>query len=181
MSVKESDIIKQLADPAAQQTGFALLVRQYSEPLYWKIRHFVLTHEDADDVLQNTFLKAWLNLDKFKGDSKISTWLFRIAINESLDFLRRQKAAQRSGFEGDLSLAERLVADDYFDGNEAQALLQEAIAQLPEVQRAVFNLRYFDDMKYTEISELLGTSVGALKSSYHIAAQKVAEYLRSKD
>lgn len=155
-----------------------MIVNQYSEQLYWKIRRIVLQHEDANDILQNTFLKAWNNIGEFRNQSKISTWLYRIAINESLDFVRRQK--NKISADADLSVASRLMADDYFDGDRTQALLQEAIAQLPDVQRTVFLMKYFDDMKYSEISEILGTSEGALKASYHIAVKKITEYLKRK-
>ena len=155
-----------------------MIVDQYSQSLYWKIRSIVLTHEDADDVLQNTFLKAWKSLPTFQGKAKLSTWLYRIAINESLDFLRRQKAATLSSADADLSVANRLLADDYFDGDKSQAVLQEAIATLLDVQRTVFTLRYYDEMKYSEMSEILGTSEGSLKASYHIAVQKITDYVK---
>ena len=155
-----------------------MIVDQYSQSLYWKIRSIVLTHEDTDDVLQNTFLKAWKSLPTFQGKAKLSTWLYRIAINESLDFLRHQKTAMLSNADADLSVANRLLADDYFDGDKSQALLQEAIATLPDVQRTVFTLRYYDEMKYSEISEILGTSEGSLKASYHIAVQKITDYVK---
>ena len=155
-----------------------MIVDQYSQSLYWKIRSIVLTHEDADDVLQNTFLKAWKSLPTFQGKAKLSTWLYRIAINESLDFLRRQKTATLSSADADLSVANRLMADDYFDGDKSQAVLQEAIATLPDVQRTVFTLRYYDEMKYSEMSEILGTSEGSLKASYHIAVQKITDYVK---
>ena len=155
-----------------------MIVDQYSQSLYWKIRSIVLTHEDTDDVLQNTFLKAWKSLPTFQGKAKLSTWLYRIAINESLDFLRRQKTATLSSADADLSVANRLLADDYFDGDKSQAVLQEAIATLPDVQRMVFTLRYYDEMKYSEISEILGTSEGSLKASYHIAVQKITDYVK---
>lgn len=155
-----------------------MILDQYSPSLYWKIRSIVLTHDDADDVLQNTFLKAWKSLPTFQGKAKLSTWLYRIAINESLDFLRHQKMATLSSADADLSVANRLMADDYFDGDKSQALLQEAIASLPDVQRTVFTLRYYDEMKYSEMSEVLGTSEGALKASYHIAVQKITDYVK---
>ena len=155
-----------------------MIVDQYSQSLYWKIRSIVLTHEDADDVLQNTFLKAWKSLPTFQGKAKLSTWLYRIAINESLGFLRHQKTAALSSADADLSVANRLLADDYFDGDKSQAVLQEAIATLPDVQRTVFTLRYYDEMKYSEISEILGTSEGSLKASYHIAVQKITDYVK---
>ncbi len=155
-----------------------MIVDQYSQSLYWKIRSIVLTHEDTDDVLQNTFLKAWKSLPTFQGKAKLSTWLYRIAINESLDFLRHQKTSALSSADADLSVANRLMADDYFDGDKSQALLQEAIANLPDVQRTVFTLRYYDEMKYSEMSEILGTSEGSLKASYHIAVQKITDYVK---
>ena len=155
-----------------------MIVDQYSPSLYWKIRSIVLTHDDADDVLQNTFLKAWKSLPTFQGKAKLSTWLYRIAINESLDFLRHQKMATLSSADADLSVVNRLMADDYFDGDKSQALLQEAIASLPDVQRTVFTLRYYDEMKYSDMSEVLGTSEGALKASYHIAVQKITDYVK---
>ena len=155
-----------------------MIVDQYSQSLYWKIRSIVLTHEDADDVLQNTFLKAWKSLPTFQGKAKLSTWLYRIAINESLGSLRHQKTAALSSADADLSVANRLLADDYFDGDKSQAVLQEAIATLPDVQRTVFTLRYYDEMKYSEMSEILGTSEGSLKASYHIAVQKITDYVK---
>lgn len=160
---------------------FSMLVNQYSETLYWKIRRIVLSHDDANDVLQNVFLKAWNNIDDFQNKSKILTWLYRIAINESLDFLRRQKKTMEVNADENASVANRLMADDYFDGDRAQALLQEAITLLPEVQRVVFNLRYFDEMKYSDMSKLLDTSEGALKASYHIAVNKISEYLKKRN
>lgn len=174
----EAEVIRQLASSEGRQKVFPMIVDQYSQSLYWKIRSIVLTHEDADDVLQNTFLKAWKSLPTFQGKAKLSTWLYRIAINESLDFLRRQKTATLSSADADLSVANRLLADDYFDGDKSQAVLQEAIATLPDVQRTVFTLRYYDEMKYSEMSEILGTSEGSLKASYHIAVQKITDYVK---
>ena len=169
-----------LSDPATQRKGFEALVRRFSEPLYWQIRHIVLTHEDANDVLQNTFLKAWNGLSSFQGDSQFITWLSRIAINESLDFLRRNKHSLTC-HEEDLSVANNLMADPYFDGNETEAMQQEAIASLPDVQRTVFQLRYFEDMKYSDMSQLLNTSEGSLKASYHIAVKKISEFFKLRD
>lgn len=152
-----------------------MIVRQYSEMLYWKIRNIVLDHEDANDVLQNTFIKAWQGLGEFQSKSKLSTWLYRIAVNESLDHLRKKK--NKVSADEDISVANRLLADEFFDGDEAQALLQEAIAQLPDVQRTVFTFRYYDNMKYSEMSIVMKTSEGALKASYHIAVKKIHDYL----
>ena len=175
-------LLKQLSDPKTQHKAFETVVHQYGEQLYWQIRRFVLSHDDADDVLQNTFIKAWQGIGSFHGDSKLLTWLSRIAINESLDFLRRQKnVVTLSTDEEGLGIANTLMADNYFDGDETEAQLQEAIAQLPEVQRTVFLLRYYDDMKYSDISRMLGTSEGSLKASYHIAVKKISEFFKSHD
>ncbi len=165
-----------LADPKMRREAFGMVVKKYSESLYWKIRRIVLYHDDASDVLQNVFLKAWNSLDAFQNKSQISTWLYRIAINESLDFVRRQK--NKISADADLSVANRLMADDYFDGDRTHALLHEAISKLPDVQRTVFTLRYFEEMKYSDISQMLGTSEGALKASYHIAVKKITEYVK---
>lgn len=174
----EAEVIRLLASSEGRQKVFPMIVDQYSQSLYWKIRSIVLIHEDTDDVLQNTFLKAWKSLPTFQGKAKLSTWLYRIAINESLDFLRHQKTTALSSADADLSVANRLLADDYFDGDKSQAVLQEAIATLPDVQRTVFTLRYYDEMKYSEMSEILGTSEGSLKASYHIAVQKITDYVK---
>ena len=179
MELSDKEMIDMLQDPHTRREGFAVLVRQYSEPLYWKVRRIVLNHEDANDVLQNAFLKIWNNLDTFQGKSALSTWLYRIAINEALDFVRRQKNVNSAtvSTEDEPGVAARLMGDDYFDGDEAQARLQEAVARLPEVQRTGFTLKYFDELKYSEISKILDTSEGALKASYHLAVKKITEYL----
>jgi RNA polymerase sigma-70 factor (ECF subfamily) len=183
MSQYDDQQIKDLlSKPETQRRGFEIMVRQYSEQLYWQVRRIVLTHEDANDVMQNAFLKAWNALSTFHGDSRVMTWLSRIAINESLDFVRRQKnlslisADDEEGY-----VANTLMADDYFDGDETEAQLQAAIASLPEVQRTVFTLRYYDEMKYSEMSQLLKTSEGSLKASYHIAVKKISEFFKSHD
>ena len=178
----EKQIMNQLKDPKTRRRAFEQLVNQYSEQLYWQVRRIVLTHDDANDVLQNVFLKAWSKLDTFHQDSKISTWLYRIALNESLDFIRKQKNQMVSADDPDAgALAKQLMADEYFDGNETEALLQEAVAQLPDVQRAVFTLRYFQEMKYSEMSKILNTSEGSLKASYHIAVKKISEFFKQRD
>lgn len=179
--ISDKELTSMLSDPMTRREGFSAMVHQYSEQLYWKIRHVVLNHEDANDVLQNSFIKAWKSLDTFQGKSSVATWLYRIAINEALDFLRRQKAGIGVSTDEDLTVANRLMADEYFDGDKAQALLQEAVAQLPSVQRTVFTMKYFDDMKYSEISKLLNTSEGALKASYHLAVKKITEFFEDKD
>lgn len=181
MILSDSELVEMLREPRTRREGFAVLVKQYSEKLYWKVRRIVLSHEDANDVLQNVFIKVWSNLQNFQGKSSLSTWLYRIAINESLDFLRKQKLSDRVSADEDVSVASRLMSDEYFDGDEVQARLQEAVARLPEVQRMVFNLKYFEEMKYSEISQILNTSEGALKASYHLAVKKITEYLHLFD
>lgn len=179
---EEQLLMQQLADPASQRKAFERLVREYSEQLYWQVRRMVLSHDDANDVLQNVFLKAWTHLDDFHRDAKISTWLYRIAVNESLDFLRRKKSQLVvSADDSGQGVSQTLMADRYFDGDQTEALLQEAISRLPDVQRTVFNLRYFDDMKYSDISRLMDTSEGALKASYHIAVRKISEFFKARD
>ncbi len=183
MQVDESSLLRLLADEKTQRQGFALLVNQYSEMLYRQIRRMVFNHEDTNDILQNTLTKAWQGLSSFEGRSQISSWLFRIAINEANDFIRKKKEhTYLSDDEGEgASIAARLMADEYFDGDETAAQLQEAISNLPYVQRTVFQLRYFENKKYSEISEILGTTEGALKASYHIAVQKITEFFESHD
>jgi RNA polymerase sigma-70 factor (ECF subfamily) len=178
----DRELLAQLQDPKTQRGAFEQIVRQYGEQLYWQIRRIVLTHDDANDVLQNTFLKAWNGLESFHGDSKLITWLSRIAVNESLDFMRKQKnMPTMSTDDADLGIANQLMADDFFDGDETEAQLQEVIATLPEVQRTVFTLRYYDEMKYSEISRITGTSEGALKASYHIAVKKISDFFHRHD
>lgn len=180
-TLSDNELVSMLRDPLTRREGFSVLVRQYSEQLYWKIRHVVLNHEDSNDVLQNVFVKAWNNLETFQGKSSLSTWLYRIAVNESLDFMRKQKNTNYVSADEDMAVANRLLADNYFDGDETQAQLQEAVSRLPEVQRIVFTMKYFDEMKYSEISKVLHTSEGALKASYHLAVKKITEYFENRD
>lgn len=179
--VQEDNLTLQLKDEASKRKLFSSIVSQYSQKLYWTVRRIVLCHDDANDVLQNVFIKVWGSLGDFQNRSRMSTWLYRIAVNEALDFLRRKKATMPLETDGSSALANRLLADDYFDGDEAQALLQQAIASLPDVQRAVFNLRYYDEMKYSGISQMLDTSEGALKASYHIAVKKIVAFMRQHE
>ncbi|MBR2235195.1 MAG: sigma-70 family RNA polymerase sigma factor [Prevotella sp.] len=181
-SYDDQQLKDMLQNPATLRKGFEAMVRQYSEQLYWQVRRIVITHEDANDVVQNALLKAWSSIATFKGESKISTWLSRIAINEAVDFTRRLKNRPTlSTDDADLGLANQLMADKYFDGDETEAMLQEAIASLPDVQRTVFQLRYYDEMKYSEMSKVLGTSEGGLKASYHIAVKKITEFFHKRD
>ena len=177
----EQFIVEQLRDVGRREQAFTQVVEHFKEQLYWQIRRMVLSHDDADDVLQNTFIKAWTGLEGFRGDAKLSTWLFRIANNETLNFLERRRQALSIDDEAAVGIAARLESDPYFDGDETERQLQEAIAQLPAKQRQVFNLKYFDEMKYDEMSNLLGTSVGALKASYHHAVKKISEFFNTHD
>lgn len=179
MTINEEELVRQLQDKSMQRAAFARMVSVYSEPIYWQIRRIVLSHDDANDLLQNTFIKAWTNLESFRGDSKISTWLYRIAINEALNFVQKQK--NHFSLDEDSSVVGFLMSDEFFDGDELQAQLQEVIARLPEKQRLVFQMKYFQDMKYEEISEILGTTVGALKATYHHAVKKIAEFFQEED
>ncbi|MGM5629906.1 RNA polymerase sigma factor [Apibacter raozihei] len=160
------------------EKGFSILVKQYSKPVYWHIRKILLNHDDSDDVTQNVFIKIFQNLKSFKGDSSLKTWIYRIATNESINFLN--SAAKKKNVNSEelvAQLSSNLEDDNYFTGDDIQLKLQLAVAKLPEKQRIVFNMKYFDDMKYEEISEILETSVGALKASYHHATKKIEEYL----
>lgn len=178
----EKQLMQMLSQPDTQRKAFEMVVKTYSERLYWQVRRIVISHEDADDVMQNVMLKAWVNLDSFRQHARISTWLYRIAVNESLDFVRKKRNhCQNIDSEAADQMVEQLMADPYFDGDETEAQLQRAIAQLPDVQRTVFNLRYYDNMKYSEMSQILDTSEGALKASYHIAVKKITEFFHSHD
>ena len=176
----DSQLIEQLRDPSGRRAAFEAVVAKYGSRLYWQIRHMVTFHDDANDVLQNTFLKAWLALDSFRGESMLSTWLYRIAANESIAFLQQRKETVAIDGE-DASVADTLESDPYFDGDETERLLQQAISELPPKQRQVFVMRYYDQMKYDEMAAILDTSEGALKASYHIAAGKVEDFFKSRN
>lgn len=171
---------ERLLNPATRVEAFGQMVKALSPKLYAQIRRIVQYHDDADDVLQNTFLKAWQALDNFRGESKITTWLYRIALNESLAFMQKQRATDNLSDEESDTLR-TLESDPYFDGDEVELLLQKAIATLPDKQRIVFNLKYFEEMKYEQMSELLDTSVGALKASYHLAVKKIEQFFHDAD
>ena len=175
---EDTELLRQFKDPATKERGFTAIIKKYQEKLYWHIRRMVIEHEDANDVLQNMFIKVWNGLENFREDSQLYTWMYRIATNESLTFLEQQK--KRSTLPMDNSengLTNRLKADKNFDGNKAEWKLQLAMQQLPDKQRAVFNLRYYDEMPYAEMSRVLETSEGALKASYHHAVKKIEDYL----
>ena len=170
-----------LRNPLVREEGFRMLVSIYKKRLYWHIRTLVLSHDDADDVLQNTFIKIFRSVDKFRGESALYTWMFRIATNESLSFLKsRAKEMSQSFEETQEERVRNLKSDPYFDGDELELRLQEAIVKLPEKQQMVFRMKYFQEMKYDEMSEILGTSVGSLKASFHHAKKKIESRILKK-
>lgn len=176
----EEEILKQLKSPDInlQKNAFGQIVSFYSDKLYRQIRKMVLSHDDANDLLQDTFIKAWKNIHFFRGEAKLSSWLYRIALNESTTFLNKQRAQNNISLDDrDSFPVEKLESDSYFDGNALQLQLQEAIFKLPEKQKIVFNMRYYSEMPYEEISETLGSSVGAVKASYHHAVKKIEDFL----
>lgn len=177
--IAEETLVQQLKQKESK--AFELLINMYKERLYWHIRRIVLDHDDTDDVLQNTFIKIFRNIDGFKGDSKLYSWMYRISTNEALTFIKVKSKKLGLGMD---EIQERMVnnleADVYFDGEEIQLKLQKAIASLPEKQKLVFNMKYFEELKYEEISEILETSVGGLKASYHLAVKKIESYLNDE-
>ena len=176
----EKNFIARLIQTKTQNEAFKELVQCYQKPLYYHIRNIVLNHEDTDDVLQNTFIKVFSNIGNFKGESKLYSWMYRIATNESLTFIeQRAKKLGISNVELQQKAILNLESDVYFEGNEIQIKLQKAIANLPEKQQLVFKMKYFEDMKYENISEILDTSVGGLKANYHHAVKKIEEYLKN--
>ena len=176
----EKDFIQDLLNPKTQNVAFQKLLRDYQRPLYNHIRSIVLNHDDADDVLQNTFIKVFQYLKDFKGESKLFSWMYRIATNEAITFINQK--AKRNGTTSEAiqtKIVDNLKADTYFDGNEIQIKLQKAVALLPEKQQLIFKMKYYEELKYEELSEILGTSVGALKASYHHAVKKIEEFVKS--
>jgi RNA polymerase sigma-70 factor (ECF subfamily) len=180
--LQEENLLQMLKDENLRTKAFSVVVQKYQEQIYWLIRKMALSHEDTNDVMQNTFLKAWSGLDSFRGDSQITTWLHRIAINETYTFLSSAQL-RNSGNALDLedAMVQNLRSDTYFSGDEVQLKLQRAILTLPPKQRLVFNMKYFEDRKYEEMEEILGTSVGALKASYHHAVKKIEEFLSTEN
>lgn len=177
----ETVLIAQLKNINTSERAFRELIALYKERLYWHIRKIVISHDDADDVLQNTFIKVYRNIDKFNQQSKLFSWMYRIATNEAITFInKRAKERSIDISEMQQQLIANLEGDVYFSGDEIQHILQKAIATLPQKQRLVFNMKYFDELKYTEISEILETSVGALKASYFHAVKKIEKYLKEK-
>ena len=174
-------ILEQLKDSTLRNAAFSLIVERYSKQIYWHIRNMVLSHDDTNDLVQETFIKAWSGIESFRGESQISTWLYRIAINETLAFLKKRQIETVPLDNEEHDLIGTIESDAYFCGDKADALFRKAIGKLPEKQRLVFNMKYYEDMKYEEISEILGTSVGALKESYHIAVKKIETFIKDNN
>jgi RNA polymerase sigma factor (sigma-70 family) len=182
MPADDSIILQKFADPLHQEEGFRLLLKKYQQKIYWHIRRMVIDHDDADDVVQDVFIKVWKNLASFRNDSALYTWLYRIATNEAITFLNRKKnrsAIPLDGLSG--NLLDHLSDTPGFTSARIQSKLQQAIETLPDKQRLVFNMKYFDDLRYEEMSEILGTSVGALKASFHLAVKKIEHFLLTHD
>ena len=173
----DDNLLERFRDESSREDAFNVIVSRYKERLYWHIRRMVMVHEDADDVLQNTFLKAWKGIETFRGEAQLYTWMYRIATNESVTFLNQKRNKQTMPMEdAEHLLSNSLHHDAYFSGDELQKELQKAILTLPEKQRIVFNMKYFEEMPYEDISEILGTSVGSLKASYHHAVKKIKDW-----
>lgn len=178
VTLQDDELLMQFRHPATKESAFTSLIKKYQEKLYWHIRRMVIDHEDANDVLQNVFIRVWNGLENFRQDSQLYTWLYRIATNECLTFLEQQKKrATVSLGDSDNGLSNKVIADKHFDANKLEWKLQLAIQQLPEKQRVVFMLRYYDEMPYEEMSRVLDTSEGALKASYHHAVKKIEHYI----
>ena len=181
MTIQDTELLLQFRDPETKERAFTAIIKKYQEKLYWHIRRMVVEHEDANDVLQNVFIRVWNGLENFREDSQLYTWLYRIATNECLSYLEQQKRKSALSFdEMESGLSNKIVADKYFDPNKLEWKLQLAIQQLPEKQRVVFTLRYYDEMPYEEMSRVLDTSEGALKASYHHAVKKIEDYILNR-
>ena len=181
MSLSDEEILKRFREEGGQNYAFNLLVRKYGQKLYWVVRRLVIDHDDTDDLMQNVWVKVWQNLESFKAESQLYTWLYRISANEALTFLnKKKKKFFLSLVDVEAELSEKVEADPGISGDEIQLKLQKAILSLPEKQRLVFQMRYYDEMPYEEMSQVLGTSVGALKASYHHAAKKIEAYITTE-
>lgn len=181
MTIQDTELLLQFRDPENKEKAFTAIIKKYQEKLYWHIRRMVVEHEDANDVLQNVFIRVWNGLENFREDSQLYTWLYRIATNECLSYLEQQKRKSALSFdEMESGLSNKIVADKYFDPNKLEWKLQLAIQQLPEKQRIVFTLRYYGEMPYEEMSRVLDTSEGALKASYHHAVKKIEDYILNR-
>ena len=180
-TISDSELLIQFRDPVTKEKAYTTLIRRYQEKLYWHIRRMVIEHDDANDVLQNVLIRVWNGLENFREDSQLYTWLYRVATNECLTYLEQQKKRSSVSFnEMESGLSNKIKADKHFDPNRLEWKLQLAIQQLPEKQRAVFSLRYYDEMPYEEMSRVLETSEGALKASYHHAVKKIEDYIKNR-
>ena len=179
-TLEDQEILNKLQKKESKNYGFNLLVRKYQQKIYWHIRKMVIDHDDADDLVQETFVKVWKNIDSFRADAQVYTWIYRIATNECLNFLRKKrKKFFLPIVDVESELNEKLDNSPYINGDEIQMKLQKALLKLPDKQRLVFNMKYFDDLKYEEIAAITGTSVGSLKANYHHAVKKIEEILTS--
>lgn len=182
MLIEDSELLTMFQDESKRQEAFSILLKKYQQKIYWHIRRMVIDHDDADDIAQDVFIKVWKNINSFRQDSQLYTWIYRIATNECITFLNKKKNYLNVSYE---ELAEKLEDslndDNYFSAEAIQKKLQKAILTLPEKQRLVFNMKYYDDLKFQEISDILGTSVGALKASYHLAVKKIENFLLTSD
>ena len=177
--IDEIALVEELQNIQTKEKAFRILIKEYKERLYWHIRKIVISHDDADDVLQNTFIKVFKGIDNFKQDSKLYSWMYRIATNESITFINKRARERNIDItEMKQKLVSNLQSDKWFSGNDIELILQEAVTKLPEKQQLVFNMKYFDHMKYQEISEILGTTVGGLKASYFHAVKKIENYIK---
>jgi RNA polymerase sigma factor (sigma-70 family) len=182
VQVEDAEILSKFQDVKTRNEAFNLLLKKYQQKIYWHIRRMVIDHDDADDLVQDVFIKVWKNLEGFRSDAQLYTWMYRIATNECITFLNKKKQKNNISLdEISYELADTLASSSYFDGDKAQMKLQQAILTLPDKQRLVFNMKYYDDMKYEEMSDVLGTSVGALKASFHLAVKKIESFLLSND
>jgi RNA polymerase sigma factor (sigma-70 family) len=181
-SVSDTEILSKFQDESTRNEAFNLLLKKYQQKIYWHVRRMVIDHDDADDLVQDIFIKIWKNLPGFRSDAQLYTWMYRIATNECITFLNKKKQKNNIPLD-DVSyeLAESLADSSYLSGDKVQLKLQQALLTLPDKQRLVFNMKYYDDMKYEEMSEVLGTSVGALKASFHLAVKKIEAFLLSND
>lgn len=182
IQAEDEEILSKFRDEKTRNEAFNMLLKKYQQKIYWHVRRMVIDHDDADDLVQDVFIKVWKNLPGFRNDAQLYTWMYRIATNECITFLNKKKQKNNVSLDDvDFELADTLADSTYFNGEQAQMKLQQAILTLPDKQRLVFNMKYFDDMKYEEMSDVLGTSVGALKASFHLAVKKIEAYLIAKD
>jgi RNA polymerase sigma-70 factor (ECF subfamily) len=180
--VEDAEILSKFQDEKTRNEAFKLLLNKYQQKIYWHVRRMVIDHDDADDLVQDVFIKVWKNLPGFRSDAQLYTWMYRIATNECITFLNKKKQKNNISLDDvDYELADTLSESDHFTGDQIQKKLQQALLTLPEKQKLVFNMKYYDDMKYEEISQVLGTSVGALKASFHLAVKKIEAYLLAED